>query len=48
MLTVVAEGTATGMENTQVQNVVTKQIVNGQLVIIRNGQTYDIQGRVIR
>jgi hypothetical protein len=36
------------MENTPVQNVVTKQIVNGQLVIIRNGQTYDIQGRVIR
>ena len=48
MLTVVAEGMATGMENTLMQNVVTKQIINGQLVIIRNGQTYDIQGRVIR
>ena len=48
MLTVVAEGTATGMENTPMQNVVTKQIVNGQLVIIRNGQTYDIQGRMVR
>ena len=48
MLTIVAEGMATGMENTPMQNVVTKQIINGQLVIIRNGQTYDIQGRVIR
>ena len=48
MLTVVAEGMATGMENTQVQNVVTKQIINGQLFIIRDGKTYDLQGRMVR
>ena len=47
-LTVVAKGTATGVENTPVQTTAIKQIINGQLVIIHNGQTYDIQGRVIR
>ena len=49
-LTIVAEGgTSTNVDNIQSGNLSTyKKIINGQIVIIRGEQMYDIQGRVIR
>ena len=49
-LTIVAEGgTSTNVDNIQSGNLSTyKKIINGQIVIIRGEQMYDLQGRVIR
>jgi hypothetical protein len=49
-LTIVAEGgTSTNVDNIQSGNLSTyKKIINGQIVIIRGEQMYDLQGRVMR
>ena len=49
-LTIVAEGgTSTNVDNIQSGNLSTyKKIINGQIVIIRGEQMYDLQGRAIR
>ena len=49
-LTIVAEGgTSTNVDNIQSGNLSTyKKIINGQIVIIRGEQMYDLQGRIIR
>jgi hypothetical protein len=49
-LTIVAEGgTSTNVDNIQSGNISTyKKIINGQIVIIRGEQMYDLQGRAIR
>ena len=50
-LTIVLEedGTSTGVEDIDVaNNRAVKQIINGQIYIIRGGHTYDIQGRIVR
>lgn len=43
------DGTTTAVENTTAENTnITKRIINGQLVIIRNGQTYDVTGALVK
>lgn len=39
--------TQTGLENIVEQNNITKTMVNGQVVIIRNGATFDLMGREV-
>ena len=48
-LIITLDGVSTGVDNVQNQSVHTyKQIINGQIVIIRGGQMYDLQGRIMK
>ena len=48
-LIITLDGVSTGVDNVQNQSVRTyKQIINGQIVIIRGGQMYDLQGRIMK
>ena len=40
--------TTTNMENAQADNTCTKVIVNGQLLIIRDGKMYNVQGQLVK
>lgn len=42
------EGPATALENIAVEGKVVKAIINGQLIIIKNGVQYNAQGQVIK
>ena len=42
------EGPATALENIAVEGKVVKTIINGQLIIIKNGVQYNAQGQVIK
>ena len=42
------EQTATALDNAETDNMSVKVIENGQLVIIRNGVRYNLQGAVIK
>ena len=42
------QGTATALENIAVEGKAVKAIVNGQLIIIKNGVQYNAQGQVIK
>ena len=43
------DGTTTAVENVNADNTnIRKRIINGQLVIIRNGQTYDATGALVK
>jgi hypothetical protein len=41
-------GTGTDVENIEVKGKSVKMIVNGQLIIIKNGVTYNAQGQVVK
>lgn len=43
-----AEGPATALENIAVEGKVVKTIINGQLIIVKNGVQYNAQGQVIK
>ena len=43
-----AEGPATALENIAIEGKVVKTIINGQLIIIKNGVQYNAQGQVIK
>jgi hypothetical protein len=42
------EGPATALENIAVEGKAVKAIVNGQLIIIKNGVQYNAQGQVVK
>ena len=43
-----AEGPATALDNITIEGKVVKTIINGQLIIIKNGVQYNAQGQVIK
>ena len=43
-----AEGPATALENIAIEGKVVKTIINGQLIIIKNGVQYNAQGAVVK
>ena len=43
-----AEGPATALDNIAIEGKVVKTIINGQLIIIKNGVQYNAQGQVIK
>ena len=43
-----AEGPATALDNIAIEGKVVKTIINGQLIIIKNGVQYNVQGAVIK
>ena len=46
--TTTSEGIATGVDNTAVESEITKILRNGQLLILRDGKTYTVQGQEVR
>ena len=43
-----SDGTTTGLDNITIDTNITKTIVNGQLIIIKNGVKYNAQGQVVK
>ena len=48
IVVILADGTTTGLDNITIDTNITKTIVNGQLIIIKNGVKYNAQGAVVK
>ena len=46
--TTTSEGIATGVDNTAVESEITKILRNGEVLILRGGKTYTVQGQEVR
>ena len=48
IVVILADGTTTGLDNITIDTNITKTIVNGQLIIIKDGVKYNAQGQVVK
>ena len=48
IVVILADGTTTGLDNITIDTNITKTIVNGQLIIIKNGVKYNVAGAVVK
>ena len=48
IVVILADGTTTGLDNITIDTNITKTIVNGQLIIIKDGVKYNVAGAVVK